>query len=120
MPELPDIAVYIEALEQRLLGATLESVRLKHPFLLRSFDPPLSALNGRKVERFRRIGKRIAVGFEGDHWLVIHLMIAGRLHWFDAGAKKKGRAVVNWPKAAKYTGRARLDKPRRQADKLLG
>src|SRR5262245_48032168 len=59
MPELPDIAVYIEALEQRLQGATLESVRLKHPFLLRSFEPPLSSLNGRKVERFRRIGKRI-------------------------------------------------------------
>lgn len=94
MPELPDIALYIEALEQRLLGATLESVRLKHPFLLRSFEPPLSALNGRKVERFRRIGKRIAIGFEGDHWLVIHLMIAGRLHWFDADAKKKGRAAL--------------------------
>lgn len=94
MPELPDIAVYIEALEQRLLGATLQAVRLKHPFLLRSFDPPLSALNGRKVERFRRIGKRIAIGFEGDHWLLIHLMIAGRLHWFDAGAKKASRAAL--------------------------
>ena len=94
MPELPDIAVYIEALERRLLGATLECVRLKHPFLLRSFEPPLSSLNGRRVERFRRIGKRIAIGFEGDHWLVIHLMIAGRLHWFDADAKKKGRAAL--------------------------
>jgi formamidopyrimidine-DNA glycosylase len=90
MPELPDIAIYIEALEHRLLGATLETVRLKHPFLLRSFEPPLSSLDGRKVERFRRIGKRIAIGFAGDHWLVIHLMIAGRLHWFDAGTTKTG------------------------------
>ena len=94
MPELPDITVYIEALEQRLLGAVLASTRLKHPFLLRSFEPPLSSLNGRRVERFRRIGKRIAIGFEGDRWLVIHLMIAGRLHWFEAGAKKTGRVAL--------------------------
>lgn len=94
MPELPDIAVYIEALEQRLLGATLQSTRLTHPFLLRSFEPPLAALNGRRVGRFRRIGKRIAIGFEGDYWLVMHLMIAGRLHWFEAGAKRTGRAAL--------------------------
>ena len=94
MPELPDIEVYIEALEQRLLGATLQSTRLAHPFLLRSFEPPLAALNGRRVQCFRRIGKRIAIGFEGDHWLVMHLMIAGRLHWFDAGARRTGRAAL--------------------------
>lgn len=94
MPELPDITVYIEALEQRLIGARLESILISHPFLLRTFEPPLSALNGRKVESFRRVGKRIAFGFEGDHWLVLHLMIAGRLHWFPAGTKRSGRAVL--------------------------
>jgi formamidopyrimidine-DNA glycosylase len=94
VPELPDITVYIEALEQRIKGARLESARIGHPFLLRTFEPPLSALNGRRVVGFRRIGKRIAIGFEGDHWLVFHLMIAGRLHWFAAGAKRGARAVL--------------------------
>jgi formamidopyrimidine-DNA glycosylase len=94
MPELPDITVYIEALERRLLGARLESTRITHPFLLRTFDPPLSSLYGRKVVAFRRVGKRIAIGFEGDHWLVVHLMIAGRLHWITPPAAKKGRAAL--------------------------
>jgi len=94
VPELPDITLYIEALEQRVLGARLESVRISHPFLLRTFDPPLSALNGRKVVAFRRLGKRIAFGFEGDHWLVLHLMIAGRLHWFPTGTKRSARAAL--------------------------
>ena len=94
MPELPDITLYIEALEQRVLGARLNSVRISHPFLLRTFDPPLSALDGRKVVAFRRLGKRIAFGFEGDHWLVLHLMIAGRLHWFPAGTKRSARAAL--------------------------
>ena len=94
MPELPDITVYIEALERRLLGARLESTRITHPFLLRTFDPPLSSLYGRKVVAFRRVGKRIAIGFEGDHWLVVHLMIAGRLHWITPAAAKKGRAAL--------------------------
>jgi formamidopyrimidine-DNA glycosylase len=94
MPELPDITVYIEALERRLLGARLESTRITHPFLLRTFDPPISSLYGRKVVAFRRVGKRIAIGFEGDHWLVLHLMIAGRLHWITATAAKKGRAAL--------------------------
>jgi formamidopyrimidine-DNA glycosylase len=94
MPELPDITVYIEALERRLLGARLESTRIAHPFLLRTFDPPISALYGRKVVAFRRVGKRIAVGFEGDQWLVLHLMIAGRLHWIPPAAAKKGRAAL--------------------------
>src|SRR6202043_3587683 len=92
MPELPDITVYIEALERRLLGARLESTRITHPFLLRTFDPPIAALYGRRVVAFRRVGKRIAIGFEGDHWLVLHLMIAGRLHWIAPAAAKKGRA----------------------------
>ena len=94
MPELPDITLYIEALEQRVRGARLESVRISHPFLLRTFEPPLGALNGRKVIAFRRVGKRIAFGFEGDYWLVLHLMIAGRLHWLEGGAKPRGRTLA--------------------------
>jgi formamidopyrimidine-DNA glycosylase len=95
MPELPDITVYIEALERRLRGARLESTRIAHPFLLRTFDPPLSALYGRRVVALRRVGKRIAIGFDGDHWLVLHLMIAGRLHWLEAsGTARKGRGAL--------------------------
>ncbi len=94
MPELPDITVYVEALSPRILGAKLESTRITHPFLLRTFDPPLAALQGRRVVELRRVGKRVAVGFEGDHWLVLHLMIAGRLHWFPTGARKTGRAAL--------------------------
>ena len=94
MPELPDITVYIEALKERILGAKLESTRITHPFLLRTFDPPLTSLNNRRVIDLRRIGKRVAIGFEGDHWLMLHLMIAGRLHWFPTGAKKTGRAAL--------------------------
>jgi formamidopyrimidine-DNA glycosylase len=94
MPELPDITVYIEALERRLRGARLESTRITHPFLLRTFEPPVGALYGRRVTGLRRVGKRIAIGFGGDHWLVLHLMIAGRLHWFAAGARKTGRAAL--------------------------
>jgi formamidopyrimidine-DNA glycosylase len=94
MPELPDITVYVEALRQRILGAKLESTRITHPFLLRTFEPPLAALQGRRVVDLRRVGKRVAVGFEGDQWLVLHLMIAGRLHWFATGARKTGRAAL--------------------------
>jgi len=94
MPELPDITVYIEALRERILGAKLGSTRITHPFLLRTFDPPLSSLYGRRVVDLRRIGKRVAIGFEGDQWLMLHLMIAGRLHWFPAGATKTGRAAL--------------------------
>jgi formamidopyrimidine-DNA glycosylase len=94
MPELPDITVYIEALEQRLRGARLESIRITHPFLLRTFDPPSAALNGRRVLNLRRIGKRIAIGFEGEHWLVVHLMIAGRLHWLPNPIPRKGRTAL--------------------------
>jgi formamidopyrimidine-DNA glycosylase len=94
MPELPDITVYIEALEQRLLGSRLVAARIAHPFLLRTFDPPLRALEGCRVTDLRRIGKRIAIGFAGDRWLVFHLMIAGRLHWFPAGGKPGKRAAL--------------------------
>jgi formamidopyrimidine-DNA glycosylase len=94
MPELPDIAVYLEALQPRISGAKLESTRITHPFLLRTFEPPLDSLHGRRVVELRRVGKRVALGFEGDHWLVLHLMIAGRLHWFAAGARKTGRAAL--------------------------
>jgi formamidopyrimidine-DNA glycosylase len=91
MPELPDISAYLAALETRILGKALERVRLASPFLLRTVDPPLSEAEGRKVVALRRIGKRIAIGMEADIWLVIHLMIAGRLHWRGAGAKLAGR-----------------------------
>jgi formamidopyrimidine-DNA glycosylase len=91
VPELPDIAAYISALEARILGATLEHVRLATPFLLRTFDPPLADVEGRTVRELRRVGKRIAIGVDGDLWLVLHLMIAGRLHWRPACAKLSGR-----------------------------
>ncbi len=94
MPELPDITVYIEALRERILGAKLQSTRITHPFLLRTFDPPIDSLYGRRVVALRRVGKRVAIGFEGDQWLMLHLMIAGRLHWFPAGATKMGRAAL--------------------------
>jgi formamidopyrimidine-DNA glycosylase len=91
MPELPDIAAYLSALEPRVIGQKLEQVRVASAFLLRTVQPPLSSAEGRTVREVRRIGKRIAVGMEGDLWLVLHLMIAGRLHWRAAGAKLAGR-----------------------------
>jgi formamidopyrimidine-DNA glycosylase len=87
VPELPDIVVYIEALEKRVQGATLKRVRVASPFLLRTAVPPLSSVEGKKVIELRRLGKRICFGFEDDLWLVLHLMIAGRLHWYDDPAK---------------------------------
>jgi formamidopyrimidine-DNA glycosylase len=81
MPELPDIIVYIEALEKRILGQTLEGVRIVSPFLLRTATPPVSGASGKKVLQLRRLGKRICIGLEDNLWLVLHLMIAGRLHW---------------------------------------
>lgn len=81
MPELPDVTVYLEALEPRVLGKVLRQVRVVSPFLLRTFDPPLAAAEGRSVRQLRRIGKRIALGLDDDLWLILHLMIAGRLHW---------------------------------------
>jgi formamidopyrimidine-DNA glycosylase len=104
VPELPDIVVYIEALEKRILGQTLEAIRLVSPFLLRTADPPLAAAQGRRVRELRRVGKRIAIGLGGDQggdlWLVLHLMIAGRLHWQKRGAKvtrPRGLAAFDFP-----------------------
>ena len=91
MPELPDIAAYIAALEPRVVGQPLERVRLASPFLLRTTTPPLAQAEGRTVRELRRVGKRIAIGLEGDIWLVLHLMIAGRLHWKPAHASLRGR-----------------------------
>ncbi len=91
MPELPDIAAYIGALEPRIVGQPLQQIRLASPFLLRTVQPPLSDVEGRTVRELRRIGKRIAIGVEGDLWLVVHLMIAGRLHWRARGARLAGR-----------------------------
>ncbi len=91
MPELPDIAAYIAALEPRVIGQPLERVRLASPFLLRTTAPPLSEADGRTVRELRRVGKRIAFGLEGGLWLVLHLMIAGRLHWKPAHAPLRGR-----------------------------
>jgi len=91
MPELPDIAAYISALERRIIGQRIEQVRLASPFLLRTVQPPLTDVEGRLVLELRRIGKRIAIGVEGDLWLVLHLMIAGRLHWRSPRTKLAGR-----------------------------
>lgn len=94
MPELPDIAAYIAALEPRILGQTLQHVRLASVFVLRTVDPPVSAVEGKVVRTLRRIGKRIAIEVDGEIWLVIHLMIAGRLHWKAAGAKLAGKNAL--------------------------
>jgi formamidopyrimidine-DNA glycosylase len=94
MPELPDINAYIAAIEARILSQPLERVRLASVFLLRTADPPLAAVEGRQVRALRRIGKRIAIGVEGDLWLVLHLMIAGRLHWRPPQAKLAGRNAL--------------------------
>src|SRR5277367_5074624 len=100
MPELPDITAYIAALEPRILGQKLERVRLHSVFVLRTADPPIESVAGRTVGEIRRIGKRIAIGVEGGAasddklWLVIHLMIAGRLHWRPPHAKLAGRQAL--------------------------
>jgi formamidopyrimidine-DNA glycosylase len=94
MPELPDITAYLAALESRIVGRPLLGVRLASPFLLRTAQPPLSLASGRRVRALRRLGKRIAIGLEGDLWLVLHLMIAGRLHWRPPGAKLSGRSTL--------------------------
>jgi formamidopyrimidine-DNA glycosylase len=103
MPELPDIAAYIGALEPRIVGQPLLTVRLASAFLLRTAQPPLASVEGRIVLELRRIGKRIAIGVEGDLWLVLHLMIAGRLHWRPPDAKLAGRnnlAAFDFPNGA--------------------
>jgi formamidopyrimidine-DNA glycosylase len=103
MPELPDIAAYITALEPRVLGQPIKQVRIASPFLLRTVQPPISDVEGRVVRELRRVGKRIAFGVEGDLWLVLHLMIAGRLHWRLPGAKLAGRrslAAFDFPEGS--------------------
>ncbi len=103
MPELPDISAYITALESRIVHKKLERIRLASPFLLRTAQPPLAAAEGRNVRGLRRIGKRIAIGLEDDLWLVLHLMIAGRLHWRPPNAKLSGRqslAAFDFPEGS--------------------
>ena len=94
MPELPDITVYLEALERRIVGHVLERVAIADVFVLRTAVPPVSSVEGRRVRSLRRLGKRIAIGFEGGVWMVIHLMIAGRLHWTETGMKVVRRNVI--------------------------
>ncbi len=91
MPELPDISAYLKALESRIVGQPLERIRLNSAFLLRTAQPPVTDAVGHGVRELRRIGKRIAIGFDNDLWLVLHLMIAGRLHWRAPGARLAGR-----------------------------
>jgi formamidopyrimidine-DNA glycosylase len=91
MPELPDITVYIEALEKRVLGERLQRLRVNSPFLIRTLEPPAEAFAGKTVRQLRRLGKRIAIGLDDQLWIVLHLMIAGRLHWKEAGAKLAGK-----------------------------
>jgi formamidopyrimidine-DNA glycosylase len=103
MPELPDITAYIRALEKRIVGQPLERVRLGSPFLLRTVEPPLTSVDGRVVRKLRRVGKRIAIGLDGDLWAVLHLMIAGRLHWKKRDAKLGGRqnlAAFDFPEGS--------------------
>ena len=94
MPELPDVTVYLEALETRVRGKRLERVRVLNPFLLRTADPPISSIEDKTVTDLLRVGKRIVLELEGDLFLVVHLMIAGRLHWIDKGSEKRGRNVL--------------------------
>src|SRR5260370_7155338 len=95
MPELPDIATYLSALEPRVVGARLEQVRIVSPFVLRSADPPVAALRGQRVVALRRLGKRIVFAFEDDYFAVLHLMIAGRLHWKPPAAPIPGRLPLS-------------------------
>lgn len=100
MPELPDITVYLEALQPRILDQPLKEIRVASPFLVRTVTPPIDRVHGRKVKALRRIGKRIAIGLEEDLWVVLHLMIAGRLRWREPGAKlagKIGLAAFDFP-----------------------
>lgn len=94
MPELPDITVYIEALEQRILGRVLERIQIRGPFLLRTAKPPVEAIQGHTVKELRRVGKRIALKFDNNLWLVFHLMIAGRLHWGQKRVTPDGRRTL--------------------------
>ena len=94
MPELPDLTVYLEALQQRIVGERLERIQIVSPFVLRTAVPPIQTAEQRRVTEVRRLGKRLAIGLEGELWLVFHLMIAGRLHWYDRGTTPPKRAVL--------------------------
>src|SRR5437867_9554383 len=94
MPELPDVVIYLEALEPRILGQILARVRLASPFLLRTTSPTIAEVEGRTVQQLRRIGKRIAIGFEEEFWFVLHLMIAGRLHWREPRVKLPAKRAL--------------------------
>lgn len=103
MPELPDIVIYIEALEKRIVGEKLEQIRIANPFLLRTAVPSIQLAHGKSVRSLRRLGKRIAIGLDDDYWLVLHLMIAGRLHWGEDGGKLSGKyalAAFDFPKGS--------------------
>src|SRR5260370_23830622 len=112
MPELPDITVYIEALEKRILRQRVTGVRILSPFLLRTVEPPAGSVEGKQVVELRRLGKRICIGVEGGIWLVLHLMIAGRLHWYgnDGADEKPGRKAPgkSHRKTLKLGGRQNL------------
>ena len=100
MPEYPDVTVYVEALSERVLNQPIQKIRIGSPFVLRSFDPPISAAEGKKVTALRRLGKRIVFEIEEDFFLIVHLMIAGRFHWKPKGARiarKYGQAAVDFP-----------------------
>ena len=100
MPELPDVTVYIEALQERVLSQPIRKIRIGSPFILRSFDPPIGAAEGKRVLGLRRLGKRIVFALEEELFLVVHLMIAGRFHWKSTGAKiarKYGQAAFDFP-----------------------
>jgi len=94
LPELPDINAYLDALESRIVGRTLQTVRVASAFVLRTAEPPIAGVQGQVVRELRRIGKRVAIGLGNDLWIVIHLMIAGRLHWRAPGAKLSGRNAL--------------------------
>ena len=85
MPELPDVDVYVQKLDERIRGETLDQIRVSSPFLIRSVEPALGDANGRRVIGVRRLGKRVVIGLEPDYWLVLHLMVAGRLQWRAQG-----------------------------------
>ncbi|HSK29986.1 MAG TPA: DNA-formamidopyrimidine glycosylase family protein, partial [Candidatus Limnocylindria bacterium] len=100
MPELPDVTVYIEALAERVLNQPIQKIRIGSPFVLRSFDPPIGAADGKKVLTLRRLGKRVVFALEDDLFIIVHLMIAGRFHWKPKGAKiarKYGQAAFDFP-----------------------
>jgi len=96
MPELPDVEIYVEALRDRVVGAKLQRILIRGPFLMRSIAPPVESLYGKKVREVRRLGKQIIFGFEGDLWLALHLMIAGRLQWRDSAAKPSPKTLATF------------------------